>query len=133
MGEISLEQSNFAKFERFDLRICFNLGRRKFDCAETVALGQQSGPSMDLLCELGLHNGELRAGLRVLETEHHLSEPDRVAFAHQDLADNAAIPMLDLLEVLVNDDRALGYDGPGELRGDGPTTRSAHQEQSEKD
>ena len=72
-------------------------------------------------------DGKIGARDRVVETNHDVALLDAVAVAHAKFADDAAGRVLDLLDVRIDDDRALGDERPGQRHGPRPAADAAGQ------
>ena len=103
----------------------------KLQASKTITLGDKPCAPHGGLCKLSSHNGELGAGLRIVKSDQNFALVDEISFLDCDLADNAAVSMLDGLEVLVDVDRTGRNDGAGQLRGRSPAARAHDEKQAE--
>src|SRR6266705_3521146 len=104
---------------------------REGEAVGAIALRAQAALAGGQLVELRAHHAERRARHRIVEPHHNVAFLDDAAFAHQDIADDAAVRMLHLLDVRFDDDRARRDDGAGELAGGGPAADAEHQQRDD--
>jgi hypothetical protein len=125
IGEVALMQAGFAGDDLGQGRVVAAEAGWKDDLALPVPVGDQAGAARFGLVHLGAEDGPFGQGLGVIQAEHQLPGLHLVPFADEDLGDDAAVKMLNLLEVLVDLDRAGGDDRAAELRGEGPSANAA--------
>ena len=107
--------------EQPQLSICRVLGfvtlrdevRRQLEGCAALAFGGEPGAPRGELSQLRPNDGELGAGLRSVEPQQDLPAVHVVAVFHVDLSDYAAVTMLHLLDVAIDDYRRRGDYGAG--------------------
>jgi hypothetical protein len=100
----------------------------KLHSFESVTLSQQPGLLDRQLGKLRANDRQLSPCLHIVEPQQDLSGLDEVALAHGDLADDAAVAMLDRLQVAVDLDGAGRDHRPGQLGGRRPTAGAGKKE-----
>jgi hypothetical protein len=123
------EQPALSGHQSGDVRIAFARVEifRKRDGFEIVAFGFLAGLAGGEFVELLGDDGEVSAGLGVVEPHQHLPVRTRTVL-DQHLADHAAGRMLDLLDVAVDHQDALGDQGTRQVGGERPTADQRHQQ-----
>ena len=89
---------------------------RKVDQGLAIAFGKQPGTAGFGLDKLRLQDGKLGLRLRILKPQQDLTLLHDIAFPDIDAGHDAAIPVLDLLEVLIHTHCPLGNDRRGDAR-----------------
>lgn len=100
--------------------------RGKFQLAAVVPFRLQTREACHEFIQALRHDAEIRLGLCRIETHQHLARFYPVAFLHQDLTDDAAGRVLDLLDMGVDDEISRRNHGPGQLRGRCPGAGSSY-------
>ncbi|MBB6357013.1 hypothetical protein GGR00_004833 [Aminobacter aganoensis] len=98
---------------------------------EPVALGHQPALPDRQFGQLPANDGQFSPCLCVVQAQQNLSGLDEVAFAHGNFADDAAITMLDGLEVPIHLDGAGGDHGRGQLGCGSPAACTRKQQDAE--
>ena len=91
-------------------------GRRKGDLLHSVPLRLEPALARGELVQAFGHHGQIGPRHRLVEADHDVAGPDAVAVAGEDLADDAAGRVLDLLDVAVDHDGAGRDDRAGQFR-----------------
>ena len=125
-----LEQLALAVDDRGDIGILGARARRSagnLTVLGAVALAFEARLAGGKLVEALGDDGQVGARDGVVETHHDVALLDAVAVAHAQFADDAAGRMLNLLDVGIDDDRALGDQCAGQRHGAGPAADAAGQ------
>src|SRR5207237_9125787 len=104
---------------------------RELDRRTTVALALKARAARVELVEAFLNDCQIGTRHGVVETHQNIALLDAVAVANIQLADNAAGRMLDLLDVGIDDDRALRNQRSGQRHGAGPAADTEGEDQDD--
>ena len=124
---LTVEQAGLARDQGRGLGVGLHPVRREGEGGQAVAFGGQSCAADLEFGDLAVDDGLLGGGLGIVEPHQQLALTDSVAFAHGDGGDDAAVAVLDCLDVVLDDHGALGDDGPAEFGGEDPAADAADQ------
>jgi hypothetical protein len=130
-----LEQLALAGQRFLDVGIVCRCGEllRRLEGLRAVALGGETRLARVELGKTLGDNGEIGAGHGLVEANENVAGLHPVAVAHPQLADHAAGRVLHLLDVRIDDDRALRDQRAGNLRRRRPAPNSDRQERHDHD
>ena len=105
---------------------------RKFDRGKVVAFRNQSRLAAQGLAQLRAHDKELRLDLDVVQRRQNLAFLDEIALPDRKRFHDAAIPVLNLLQVLVDLHDTGGDDSAFEPRDRRPSAAADHQQNHQR-
>ncbi len=128
-----IEQPAFGGDDPLRLGIVRPAGEicRNLQCVASVALGFEAPLATEKLIELAGDHLEIGARDGLVETDEQVALRNLVAFAHQDLADNAAGRMLHFLDVAIDDELARSDHRVRHGGGDQPERQRAAEDRDE--
>ena len=134
-GATSLEQGALGAHDLGDRRIVQAVGEfgRRRHRRRAVPLRFEAGLAGDEFVELLRHDLEVGARHRLVEAHQQFALADPLAFAHVQLADDAAGSVLDLLDAGIDHELAARHDGAGQGRGAGPQADGAAEQGDHRD
>jgi len=92
-----------------------------------VAFGSEPRLARIKLGEAFGHDGQIRAGHRLVEPQQNIAGLHMIAILNKQLTDDAAGRMLYFFHVRIDDDRSLRDQGARDLRRGRPSAQSEHQ------
>ena len=125
---VAVEQAQFAEQNEISFADDEATLHRRRDLVQPVALSQKPGLSCVEFGEMRAHDGKFSARLDIVEAQDDLILCDEVTFLDGYLADDAAVAMLNGLEVLIDLDRSVSDNGACE-RGRGTPPSDANNKQ----
>src|SRR5262249_24920199 len=97
------------------------------------AFGQEPRLARRKLVDLHLHDAEIGADLRVVETDDDIAFRYRRALTDEDLSDHSAGRVLHALDIALDDDEARGDDRAAEHGVPRPAAETDHEQQHGED
>jgi hypothetical protein len=122
-----IEQPDLAKRRRFGIRALLQERLRVGQAGKAVTLGDQTEIAGVEFQHLRFDDAEFGLRLGGVEPHKNLALPHPIAVLDVDLGDDAAIAVLHLLDVALDDEGARCDDGTGDVGGGGPAAEPEHQ------